>query len=94
MGKTIQIKDNQMATLRYKKHPDRSFEASTFNMTALAEVLTGDDSAFFRELDVLIKGEWKDLSQAFKDRDLITDNYNRYFFEPKTEEDRKRGYTE
>ena len=80
-----------MAKLRYKKM-DHEFEASRFNTHALAEVLTGDDSAFFSELDVFINGEWKDFSQAFKDRDLIPDNYNVYFREPANEEERARGY--
>lgn len=84
-----------MAKLRYKKHPDEPFEASYFNIHALNEVLTGDDSAFVRDLDVFVEalGQWKDLGEAFKDRDFINDNYNTYFFEPKNEEDRKRGFT-
>jgi len=80
--------------LRYKKHPEEIRESSNFNTTAIAEVDMGDDSAFFSDLDVFIVslGKWKDLSQAFKDRDLITDNFNTCFFEPKNEEERKRGY--
>ena len=83
-----------MATLRYKSHPDDIKEGvSRFNVSALAEVDMGDDSAYFSDLDVqLSSGEWKDLSQAFKDRDLIHDNYNTWFREPKTEEERSRGY--
>lgn len=81
-----------MATLRYKEHPEDSFNASQFNVHAMAEVLTGDDSAFVSSLDVLINGEWKDMGQAFKDHDLITDNYNTCFFEPRDDEERKRGY--
>jgi len=78
---------------RYKK-TGYEFNASSFNTSALAEVLTGDDSAFIRDLDVFLEatGEWKDMGLAFRDRDLITDNYNTYFFEPKTDEERKRGY--
>jgi len=136
--------------LRYKTSPDNVFEAGTFNITALAEVLTGDDSAYVRDLDCLIEHswtglcpecghfwkdhmdgrllllfkekeakvqnywcrydlaidgrqkcmckvkfvpQWKDLNQAMKDRDVITDNYNKYFFEPRTSEDRIRGFT-
>ena len=81
--------------LRYKKHLDDPFESSSFNVHALSEVLTGDDSAFIKDLDAFIetRGEWKDMKQAFKDNDIITDNYNTRFFEPKTQEDRKRGYT-
>lgn len=39
------------------------------------------------------KNEWKDLRQAFKDHDVITDNYNTIFFESDNEEDKKRGFT-
>ena len=35
---------------------------------------------------------WKDMAQAFRDKDLIIDNRNVIFFEPRTEEDRTRGY--
>jgi hypothetical protein len=81
---------------RYKSHPEDTFHASRLNVHALAEVLTGDDSAFFRDLEVFVvaKQEWKCLSQAFKDRDVITDNYNTWFAEAKTEADKARGYFE
>ena len=82
-----------MPLLRYKNRPDEPFNAGSFNTSALAEVLTGDDSAYIKDLDVCIDGEWKDLGQAFNDRDLITDNYNTRFFEPKTVIDKARGYT-
>jgi len=36
--------------------------------------------------------EWKCLSKAFQDKNVITDNYNTSFFEPSTEDDRLRGY--
>jgi hypothetical protein len=79
--------------LRYKKDGAET-SGSNFNIHALAEVLTGDDSASIKDLDVFLeqKQEWKDMGQAFKDHDLITDNYNTCFFEPKAEEDRKRGF--
>lgn len=53
------------------------------------------DSAYQRDFDVLLeaKREWKDLNQAFHDRDVIIDNYNTRFFEPQTPEDRERGHT-
>lgn len=79
--------------LRYKSTGKETY-GHKFNMHALSEVLTGDDSVFIRNLDVLLKstGEWKDLHQAFTDHDVITDNLNSVFFEPTNEEDRKRGY--
>jgi hypothetical protein len=79
--------------LRYKKS---GLETSSgrFNMHGMGEVLTPDDSAIISELDAWIRGsEWKDMRQAFADKDIITDNHNIRFFEPTTEEDRRRGYT-
>ncbi len=74
--------------------------ASNFNMASLNEVIVGFeegdmDSCFVSDLGVFIEKtkSWKSLKQAFKDRDVITDNYNSYFFEPQTEEDRERGFT-
>lgn len=83
-----------MARLRYKQHPEIERESSKFNTHALSEIDVGDDSAFIKDLDVYVEalGEWKDLNQAFADRDLIPDNYNVHFYEPKTDEDRERGY--
>lgn len=66
--------------------------ASRFNMSTLDEVLTGDDSARICELDVWVNGAWKDMGQAFRDRDIIPDNYNERFGEPETPADRERGY--
>lgn len=72
--------------------------SSDFNIHALAEVLVyfdeGDaDSVFIRDLDVLLESGWKDMNQAFKDRDLIVDNYNTCFFPPQNKEDKERGFT-
>jgi len=61
----------------------------------------GASSMYIKELDIFIEAKnktgqivgWKDMGQAFKDKDIITDNYNTYFFEPRTKEDRERGYT-
>lgn len=84
-----------MPQLRYKTHPDEPFAATGFNMHAMAEVNTGDDSVSIRDLDVFIRAldTWMDMGEAFRLRLLITDNYNRYFFEPKTTEDKERGFT-
>ena len=74
--------------------------SNRFNIHGLSEIIIGhpdygSDSAFIKDFDVFLesKQEWKDMSQAFKDHDLIVDNYNTSFFEPKTEEDRMRGFT-
>ena len=77
--------------IRYKKTGTEA-DSSRFNVHAIAEVLTGDDSAYISDLDIWIDGEWKDMGQAFKDRDIIPDNYNTFFGPPRTDEDRERGY--
>jgi len=85
--------------VRIKNQPTIIGSSHKFNIHALNEVLVGFeddyDSYYISDLDVFIEAlnEWKDMGQAFKDKDIIIDNYNTYFFEPKTEEDRKRGYT-
>lgn len=80
--------------IRYKKYPSDEFNSSQLNVLALNEVLTGDDSAYFHDLEVFIesKQEWKCLRQAFKDRDVITDNYNMYFREAQTPEEKAKGW--
>jgi hypothetical protein len=79
--------------LRYKD-TKQTFTSSKFNIHALAEVDAGDDSVFFKDLDVFIenKQEWIDFNTALQNHDIIPDNYNTYFREPKNEEERKRGY--
>lgn len=79
--------------IRYKKSGSES-SASRFNIHATAEVLTGDDSPYISDLDVWLESrqEWKDMGAAFNDHDLIPDNYNTWFAEPLTNEDRERGY--
>lgn len=81
--------------------PHITGETSRFNTHALGEVLMGFDdgdldSMFVSDVEVYVEAlkEWKPLSLAFKDHDVITDNYNTCFFEPDNEEDRKRGYCE
>jgi NADP-dependent 3-hydroxy acid dehydrogenase YdfG len=68
------------------------------NIHALSEVLTGDDSVYFKDLDVYLEKtcppDWKDLRQAFKDKDIIVNNYNTTFREPLNEQERKQGYYE
>jgi hypothetical protein len=77
-----------------------------FNVCALSEVICywedgSADSLFIKDLDVFIEARtytgnhigWKDMRQAFEDKDIIIDNFNTYFFEPENEEDRKRGFT-
>lgn len=79
--------------VRYKKTGSEA-DSNHFNVAAVNEVLTGDDSAFISELDVWIVAiqAWKDMNQAFRDRDITIDNYNTVFFEPHNAEERERGY--
>jgi hypothetical protein len=84
---------------RMKDNPELVFTTGKFNTHAVGEVIGysdsfGADLFFIKNLDVqLSSGEWKDMGQAFKDHDIICDNYNTCFFEPENEEDRKRGFT-
>ena len=82
------------------KDTKKTWYSYKFNTHGLSEIIVqhpdyGVDSAFIKHFDVYLEStkQWKDMRQAFKDKDLIVDNYNTLFFEPKTEEDRKRGYT-
>ena len=81
--------------IRYKDTGTEAY-GSYFNVHAAApiEVLTEDDSVYAKDLDVFLvkKGMWKDMLQAFRDHDLIRDNYSTCFFEPETDEERERGY--
>jgi len=74
--------------------------SNRFNIHGMSEIIInhkeyGGDSVYIKDFDVFLESnqEWKDMSQAFKDHDLIVDNYNTLFFEPSTKEDRIRGYT-
>ena len=74
--------------------------SSRFNTHGLGEMIVqheeyGADSVYIKDFDIFLKSkqEWQDMAQAFRDKDLITDNYNTVFFEPRTQEDRTRGYT-
>jgi hypothetical protein len=82
--------------VRYKgKHEGFS---GNFNTHGIGEAIMyfddGADSVFISDLEVLLpNNEWKPLNDAFKDKDVINDNYNTRFFFPPTPEDRERGYT-
>lgn len=70
--------------------------SSRFNPSCVGEVLTECDSAFINELDVWLENtnppSWKSMADAFRDRDLITDDYVTVFFEPRGKEEHERGY--
>ena len=79
--------------LRYKKTGTET-ASSSFNVHAMAEVLTGDDTVYISDLDVWLPklNIWKDMGRAFTDHDLIVDDYNTYFFEPENDEEREKGW--
>lgn len=61
--------------------------SNQFNMSSICELIimndSGADSAFISDFDVWLesKNQWKDLGDSFKDKDVITDNYDTEFFE-------------
>ena len=82
--------------LRHKETGATGY-SNQFNTHGLGEIIVrfdeGDmDSMNISDFEVLIDNVWKDMSQAFKDRDLIPDNYNTHFAQPNTPADRARGY--
>ena len=78
--------------LRYKQNK-KEFDSSRFNPIGMSEILTGDGSVFTEECDIFINNQWKDLGQAFRDHDIITDNHDTIFFIPRTPKDKERGFT-
>lgn len=73
-------------------------EATDFNVHGLSEIvvyfLAGDCSSdFIRDYDVqLTSGEWKDMRQAFRDRDLIPNDLNTSFRESRSDIERVQGW--
>jgi len=92
---------------REKIHPKTMLHTSRFDIHALNECICywpegNADSMYFRDLDVFIEATskitgqqigWKDMREAFGDKDIIVNNFNTHFFEPANEENRKRGFT-
>lgn len=73
--------------------------SNKFNMHAMSEIIVyfdeGDcDSAFISKYDVFleVKKTWKPMDEAFRDKDIITDNYNSEFREPYNDAERERGW--
>lgn len=79
--------------IRYKATGSEG-AASDFNVHAMGEVLTGDDTVYIKDLDVFLPqlDAWKDMCEAFQDHDLIVDDYNTRFFEPENDVERARGF--
>lgn len=87
--------------VRHKDRPDKEGIANNFNLSTVSSqemfvYFPGDaDSDYVKDYEVFLEStqEWKDMNEAFRDHDLITDNYNHHFFEPDNDMDRERGYT-
>lgn len=85
--------------VRDKEHTWTGF-SSNFNTHGLGEVIVGFDddggmdSMFSSDLEVYLdyKNIWIDMNKAFEDNDLIIDNYNTCFREPRNQEEIDRGY--
>lgn len=85
----MKVKNKTTSTIGY---------SNKFNIHAISEIIVtfkeGDcSSEFISDYEVQLKtGEFKDMSTAFKDKDLISDNYNTEFREPINTEEFKRGW--
>lgn len=72
-------------------------QSGDFNVHAMSEIIVYTDdctSDFISNYDVFIEsiGEWVDMHEAFKQKLIITDNYNTNFREPLNEEEKERGW--
>lgn len=82
--------------IRYKNNHSTTGFANEFNTYGMGEVIVYFDegdatSEYIRELEVEVNGEWIDMKQAFRDKILMSDNYDVRFGIP-TDKDRERGY--
>ncbi len=83
--------------VRLIKNKEITGTSNKFNTTDYNEVLMyfdneGASSEFISDIEVKIKDEWIPLSEAFKQKLLITNNYNTEFFEPINNEEKDKGY--
>lgn len=82
------------------RNKDTGVEGSSdrFNLSSMSEIIVCFDdgemiSDYIKHYNVLLSdGTWKDMSQAFKDKNIIPDNYQQTFAEPPTPEDKERGW--
>ncbi len=79
--------------------------SSQFNTHGIGEIIVGFDvmpdgsgdmdSMYLHDFDVLLPdGTWKDLAQAFRDKDVVPDNYDIRFGPPTSPTNRERGYND
>ncbi len=83
--------------VRLKQNDNMKGTSNSFNILTVGEVLVHFDdgsmtSMYVSDLEVCINDKWISMTDAFKQKLLITDNYNTHFFEPKDEEEKTRGY--
>ena len=86
-----------MAIVRYTHRPEIVGDTSRFNTCGLGEVIVyfpdGEaTSEEISELDVLLDTGWVSMSEAFKTKKLIPDNYSLYFREPLTAAEYEKGW--
>lgn len=83
--------------LRHKTNGDLC-ESHAFNVHALSEILVtfpdgSRDSDYISNYEVFLPdGTCKELAQAFRDRDVVPNNYNSVFGLPIDDAARQRGY--
>lgn len=86
--------------VRYKTEDGRYVEGQSgnFNTHGLGEIIVyfddeSCDSMYLNPFEVQLKsGEWKGMPQAFKDRDILSNNLNTSFDFPHSEEEKKQGF--
>ena len=85
--------------IRYKNNNSMIGTSNKFNTESINEIITifngrDFDTDYILKFDVYLenKKQWLDMKEAFKNHDLITDNYNTIFFEQKNDNERKKGY--
>lgn len=85
-----------MVKVKLINNPETTGTADRFNGIEVIVYYDGENGYISSELpldlEVLINDKWVAFKEAFKNHDLICDLYNTKFFEPKDEEERKRGY--
>lgn len=73
-------------------------ESNSFNTHGFGEIIVyfdNDtcDSEYMHNFEVqLSSGEWKNMNEAFEDKDIIPDNSNTYFDFPHSIEEKIQGF--
>jgi hypothetical protein len=74
--------------VRLKNKRSLVWDCYKFNVNAMSEVYIGNidygmDTVFIKDLEVWLRklGTWKSMTYAFKDKDLVTDDFNEQIYE-------------